>query len=209
MRGPEHVTFAVLTTGGVLWLTSQGQLDLAAAAAAMGAAGIGALAPDIDHKQAWISARIPVSMIVLGGAFLLLRAYGAWLIARDAADGVAAVLAVPLLEYSTLLVGWAWLALMVGLALVLTSWIVRLVAGHRGPTHSLAIAAAATVVACSVLAVVRLPVELGLWFGWGYLSHLLTDGLTPKRCPSLLWPLGRKTGVPGDALATEPEGEGA
>ena len=29
---------------------------------------------------------------------------------------------------------------------------------------------------------------LGLWFGWGYLSHLLADLTTPMRYPALLWP---------------------
>ncbi len=219
MRGPEHMAFAVFTTGGALWLTSQGRLDLAATVAAMGTAAVGSLAPDIDHKQAWISARIPVSLIVFGGTFLLLRVYGAWMLERDGASGIGAVLGEPLLGYSASLAGWAWLALMVGVALLLTSWMVRRVAGHRGPTHSLAITAGATLAACAVFGLARLPVVLGLWFGWGYLSHLLADGLTPKRCPALLWPLGRESGTrvpaatvtaesPIDRLTPDPQEEG-
>ena len=55
--------------------------------------------------------------------------------------------------------------------------------GHRGALHSLL----GLVVFTALVALIKAPVELILAFGLGYLSHLLTDGLTLGGVP-LFWP---------------------
>ncbi|MDI6740730.1 MAG: metal-dependent hydrolase [Candidatus Edwardsbacteria bacterium] len=55
--------------------------------------------------------------------------------------------------------------------------------GHRGALHSLL----ALLVFTALVTLLRAPAELVIAFGLGYLSHLLTDGLTMGGVP-LFWP---------------------
>ncbi len=189
MRGPEHVSFAVVTTGGALWLMN-GQFDLNAyAAAALSAAAVGSLVPDIDHPKAWISNRIPATLMAIGLTGLGLYAYAAWTASRGD-DSIGGAMIAPMADFLRPVLGWAWLALALGAALLAISVVVTRALGHRGPTHSLVVGAALTLIATIGFAISPVSWTIGLWFGWGYLSHLLTDMITPKGCPSLLWPAG-------------------
>ncbi len=201
MRGSEHVSVAVLTTGGALWLMN-GQMDVSGpAVAAMGAAAIGALVPDIDHPKAWISNRIPASLFGLG--VTVLAAYG---IMRWSAQGASSQMFGPmfvgLADMMVPLLSWAWLAVAVGLVLLVVSMIIASVVEHRGATHSLAAGAVVTCIALIAFAFAGRP-TIGLWFGWGFLTHLLTDALTPMGCPALLWPWhpgGSRWSIPKPAM---------
>jgi hypothetical protein len=82
------------------------------------------------------------------------------------------------------------LALVLGLVLLALGRVVSAMVEHRGATHSLGVCAVLTLVGCVGSAVAGQPWTLGLWFGWGYLSHLLADLITPLGCPALFWPLG-------------------
>ncbi len=55
--------------------------------------------------------------------------------------------------------------------------------GHRGALHSLL----GLIVFTALIALLQAPVELIMAFGLGYLSHLVTDGLTMGGVP-LFWP---------------------
>ncbi len=186
MRGPEHVSVAVLTTGGALWLMN-GQMDLSGpAVAAIGAAAIGALVPDIDHPKAWISNRIPGSLIALGLMTLLGFWFVGWTVRRDPSQMFGPVFT-GMLDAVRPHLGWAWLALAIGIALLVASMVIAAMVEHRGPTHSLSVGFGLTLVALVGFAIIGRP-ALGLWFGWGYLTHLLTDAMTPMGCPAFLWP---------------------
>lgn len=186
MRGPEHVSVAVLTTGGALWLMN-GQMDVSGPAiAAVGVAAIGALVPDIDHPKAWISNRIPGSLILFGLMTLLGFWFVGWTVRRDPSQ-MFGHLFTRMLDAVRPHLGWAWLALAIGIALLVASMVIAAMVEHRGPTHSLGVGFGLTLVALVGFAVVGRP-ALGLWFGWGFLTHLLTDAMTPMGCPAMLWP---------------------
>ncbi len=206
MRGSEHVSFAVVTTGGALWLMN-GQFDLNTyAAAAISAAAVGSLVPDIDHPKAWISNRIPASLLGLGLAGLGLYAYAAWTVARGDTSMGAAMIA-PMADLLRPILGWAWLSVALGVVLLAASIVIANIVEHRGPTHSLAVGLALTLIAVVGFAISPLAWTLGLWFGWGYLSHLLADLITPMGCPSLLWPAGSTSltvRMPRNSAVTEP-----
>lgn len=55
--------------------------------------------------------------------------------------------------------------------------------GHRGALHSLL----GVVVLTLLITLLKTPIELIMAFGLGYLSHLITDGLTMGGVP-LFWP---------------------
>ena len=191
MRAPEHVSIAVVTTGGLLFALNGFEFDVTAqTAAAVGVAAIGSLVPDIDHPQAWISNRIPATLVASGGGVLLSYAIANWMLGRETSQSMGSALMGPLAEMMRPLLGLAWVALASGIALLVVSIVVARTLGHRGPTHSLAINAALTVVAVIVFAITGPSWTLGLWFGFGYLTHLLADMLTPMGCPSFLWPAG-------------------
>jgi membrane-bound metal-dependent hydrolase YbcI (DUF457 family) len=189
MRGSEHVAFAALTTGLGLYALNHGRIDLSVPAiAAVSVAAIASLVPDIDHPRAWISNRIPATLIAGGLAALL----GYWIMQlttpKSGRPAISTALAKPLLEASRPLLGWAWLAVAMGAALLLIGMIVANSVEHRGETHSLTVGASLSLIALIGFAIAGQPATLGLWFGWGYLSHLLTDSMTNTGCPALLWP---------------------
>ena len=71
------------------------------------------------------------------------------------------------------------------------SFLIAHVFGHRGATHSLVFTAGATLIAVVCCLIFHLPWAYGLIFGWGWLSHLLADAITPEGLPCLLWPFKR------------------
>lgn len=197
MRGSEHFGVAVFTTGVALMAAGHGRVDLAGpAVAAIAVAGVGSLIPDIDHRGAWISNRIPATLIAFGLTFLGWFGFSNWYVASGRATDLGAAVWRPLLQATRPYLGWAGVALGVGIVLLSVGMFVSAILEHRGPTHSLAACAALTLVACIGFAVARVPWTLGLWFGWGYLSHLLADLLTPMGCPALLWPFGDSLAAP-------------
>lgn len=74
------------------------------------------------------------------------------------------------------------------------SWLIGVIFGHRGATHSLLALA-------GLVALGELPIlpwswaHLGLLLGWGYAFHLLADMMTKSGVP-LLWPLDWRIGLP-------------
>ena len=166
-------------------LTMSGPVIAAATSAA-----IGSLVPDIDHPNAWISNRIPGTLAGFGLLFLAWFGFGNWYVSTVGAASIGASLWIPLISGSRSLISWAVLASAIGIVLFVAAHIVAKVTEHRGQTHSLSVGAVLTLVACVGFAVAGQSWALGMWFGWGYLTHLLADLITPMGCPALLWPLG-------------------
>lgn len=179
---------AALTTGGALFALGHGQVEMAAPAlAVVAAAALGSLVPDIDHPKAWISSRIPLTLIAYGLVFLMWFGFSNWYASGLRPTVIGASLWISLVDMSRPLLGWAVLALVLGVALLALASTVAAIVEHRGPTHSLGACAVLTLMACVGCAVAGQPLTLGAWFGWGYLSHLLADLATPMGCPALLW----------------------
>ncbi len=151
------------------------------------AAAAGSVATDLDHPASFISNTIPsrvvrVSLAVL--AIPLLAAAGSYLTSRD--------LPGTLNEISGLIWGigflrWAAAALFGALMLVLLSLLIHKHLRHRGALHSLLFTAGLTAAACAALALLGQTWVWGLCFGWGWLWHILADGLTEQGVP-FLWP---------------------
>jgi len=113
-------------------------------------------------------------------------------------------MAAPMADMLRPLLGLAWVALATGAALLIVSIIIANVLEHRGPTHSLAVNVVLTVMATIVFAITGPSWTLGLWFGFGYLTHLLADMTTRMGCPSILWPAGTGMRVPVPTSMTRP-----
>lgn len=218
VRGSEHVSIAVLTTGGVMWLAT-GHIDLSAAAiAGVGAAAVGALVPDIDHPRAWISSLIPFTLLTLGGFALGAHWFMRHSVQRDESQMFAPLMD-SMADALQPLLGLMWAAVAAGGVLLGISIALLRFVDHRGPTHSLTVAVGVTLFATIAFALPGYP-SVGLWFGWGYLSHLLADLITPMGCPALLWPWstegaadssrgdGDHAGVPAESMAASRQREG-
>ena len=190
MRGSEHITVAVATTAGAVWffMGRSGDATLGIYAATSGAAAIGALAPDIDHPKSLISNGLPARLFALGLCMLLLVTVGGVMLSQQAGDTLGAAMLTPIIEAVRPFIGWAWALVLVAITLLAVSHVVSSLFEHRGPTHSLAAAAAFTLFACIGFALAGQPWLLGLVVGWGYLSHLMTDAITPMGLPAVLWP---------------------
>lgn len=195
MRGPEHVSIGVVTTGGVLWLAN-GQSDLGAyALIAVSFAAVGSLVPDIDHPRAWISNRIPAALLAGGITALGTYKYLDWTASRGDSSGMATALAVPFMNAMQPFLLLAWLAIAAGASLLCISVAMSKLVEHRGPTHSLTVGLTLAAAVALAVAVAGAPWTLGLWFGWGFLTHLLADMTTKMGCSSILWPVGAELGA--------------
>lgn len=150
-------------------------------------AAAGSVATDLDHPKSFISNTIPSRVVRIALAVLaipLLAALGTFLTTRDFTG--------TLNSFSTLVLGinflrWTALALITALGLMLLSLLVYKSLHHRGPLHSLLFAFGVTLLACLILGMSGLPWVMGLAFGWGWLWHILADGLTEQGVP-FFWP---------------------
>jgi len=171
LRGATHAATGLLVGVALNEMTGDTTVWLPAAAA------LGGLLPDIDEPRSMI-AHLPGK-----GRNVACEATGSGAVAG-------------LLNLVVNLVTGMLEAVTVALAAFVKSML-----GHRGATHSLALALGTTV--ATTLAVVvlsgvaeantgfRIPLHVGPALGLGYLSHLVTDGMTQSGVP-LLWPLTKK-----------------
>lgn len=201
MRGRDHLGIGVVC-GAALVLAAQvagAPVHALAIAAGALAGGVGALAPDIDHPWSTISAIVP-GMLFAGGTVLAVSPLIIRITTstRGPLDGVLEAI-------TRTTAGWWKLGLLlVAIALI---WLLagRLVSthlGHRGPMHSLAAAAVATVVAAAASALSGFGPWYGLIFGVGWLTHLAADAPSRAGLPALLWPFASTTrwGAPAPAV---------
>jgi membrane-bound metal-dependent hydrolase YbcI (DUF457 family) len=161
----------------------------------------GSIATDLDHPKSFISHSIPSQVVRITMAILaipVLAALGVLLTTHD--------VQLSWNQFSTLVFGWdilRWTLAALGIAvgLMLLSWMLYKSLHHRGPLHSFIFALAVTIAACVTFAAFQQPWILGLAFGWGWLWHILADGLTKEGVP-FFWPVNdeRKHSLPHWAL---------
>jgi membrane-bound metal-dependent hydrolase YbcI (DUF457 family) len=151
----------------------------------------GSIATDLDHPKSFISNSIPSGVIRLALAILVipvLAALAAMLTTQDIPGTWT--------QFAGLIFGvdflrWALIGLAGALGLMLLSWLLYKSLHHRGPLHSLYFTLGVTTVACVVSWAFWLPWTWGLAFGWGWLWHILADGLTEQGVP-FFWPFDDK-----------------
>lgn len=195
MNGSWHLLIGTATAFGLtLSVTSFTGVEMESTQVllAVAAAGIGSLAPDIDHPRSTISFGIPRKLVgyalprLLGVALIAgLLAYGS---KRDLINILWGWYTSPIAKS---LVDFLVVIGLVGIGLFFASQLISAIFGHRGATHSLAFLVVATLVAVGLCYMLGFPLIYGVIFGWGYLSHLLADSLTPMGLPDLLWPMTR------------------
>lgn len=149
--------------------------------------GTGSIATDLDHPKSFISNSIPshiirIALVIL--AIPVLAAVGALFTTQDVFGTwtklTGFILGVNILR-------WALISLCVALGLMLLSGLLYKSLHHRGPLHSIIFALGVTLAACWVFWYFWLPWAWGLAFGWGWLWHILADGLTEEGVP-FFWP---------------------
>ena len=149
---------------------------------------VGSIAPDLDHPRSFISNTIPSHVIRLALAILtipLLAALASWLSTRDLSGTITDL---KTLVWGVNFLRWTAIALVSALALMMLSLFLYKSLHHRGPLHSLLFAISITIVVSLTIALLGGSWLWGLAFGWGWLCHILGDGLTPQGIP-FFWPL--------------------
>ena len=148
----------------------------------------GSIATDLDHPKSFISNSIPSRIIRIASAVLaipLLAALAALLTTHDIFGTWTQLTA---LVFGVNFLRWALIALAASLGLMLLSWLLYKSLHHRGPLHSILFAFGVTALAGWAFWYYWLPWTWGLAFGWGWLWHILADGLTKEGVP-FFWPL--------------------
>jgi len=170
--GAPHVSPVILGLGGL-------------------AAGAGSIAADLDHPKSFISNTIPTHVLRITLAVLaipMLAALGSYLTTRDLHGTLTSVTA---LIWGITFLRWTAIALFASLVLMVLSLLLYKNLHHRGPLHSLVFTAGVTLAACGAFALMGASWLWGLAFGWGWLWHILADGITDQGVP-FLWPFNDK-----------------
>jgi membrane-bound metal-dependent hydrolase YbcI (DUF457 family) len=151
------------------------------------ATAAGSIATDLDHPSSFVSNTIPTRFIRVALAVLaipILAALATLLGTRDMAGTLGTFTA---LVWGVNFLRWAAIALGASLGLMILSLLLYKSLHHRGPLHSLLITAGVTLAVCTAFALFGASWTWGLFFGWGWLWHILADGLTEQGVP-FFWP---------------------
>jgi len=151
----------------------------------VGVSVLGAIAVDIDHPQAFVSHWLPKEILRRSSFLLLILVIFAVLAAFL---GDANFMAMLLLNHK--LIGIVLISIAFAVGLTAISQLIFNTLGHRGPLHSLFFSLLMTVVAVVAINVAFDSSKwwMGLCFGWGWLSHVLTDKWFTPHDVSLWWP---------------------
>jgi membrane-bound metal-dependent hydrolase YbcI (DUF457 family) len=186
----HHTLIGVGTAAlGVLAAEALGAPHLPPVTVGLGAlaAAAGSIATDLDHPKSFISNTIPTRLLRVTLAILaipLLAALGSYLTTRDLGGTLTQVSA---LIWGIHFLRWTAAVLFGSLALMVLSLLLYKNLHHRGPLHSLLFTAGVSAAACVACALYGASWAWGLVFGWGWLWHILADGLTEQGVP-FYWP---------------------
>jgi membrane-bound metal-dependent hydrolase YbcI (DUF457 family) len=174
---------------GVLASEALGASQVSPAAIGIGMliTATGAIATDLDHPRSFISHSIPSRVIRIALAILTIPilAVTATLLTNPDVQGTWDQFTGMLLGITIL--RWSLIAVASSMGLMGLSWLLYKSLHHRGPLHSLAFAVGVTLTSCVLFATFQQPWGWGLVFGWGWLWHILADGLTTEGVP-FFWP---------------------
>jgi membrane-bound metal-dependent hydrolase YbcI (DUF457 family) len=187
----HHALIGVGTASlGVLAVEALGKSPAAPFTLGIGAviAASGAIATDLDHPKSFISHSIPSRVVRIALAILTIPILAtlATLLTTPDVKGTMNMFAGLVLGIAIL--RWCLFAICLSFVLMGLSWLLYKSLHHRGPLHSLLFAGAVSMAACVTCAAIHQPWAWGLVFGWGWLWHILADGLTKEGVP-FFWPL--------------------
>jgi len=181
LRGREHLLLgagSVLVVGVGVQFTGV-QVPTGMLIGTYAAAAAGSLAPDLDHPGSLASLSIPSTLLVYGGGFLL----SPMLTRLSPKLAVLDLSGLPPVYRSA-----AWLSVILAVLLFGLSIAARSLFPHRGPVHSLAFGAAATLSVVTATLILSGSLWIPLAFAWGWATHLAADATTKMGLPHLLWP---------------------
>ena len=187
----HHALIGVGTASlGVLAVEALGFPQATPAALGIGAviAASGAIATDLDHPKSFISHSIPSRLVRIALAILTIPILATVATLLTTPDPHGTIDMFTALVLGVAILRWCVLAAALSLGLMALSWLLYKSLHHRGPLHSLIFAAAVTFVACLTSAAFKQSWVWGLVFGWGWLWHILADGLTKEGVP-FFWPV--------------------
>ena len=186
----HHTLIGVGTASlGMLAVEGFGGPQVAPVALGIGAviAASGAIATDLDHPKSFISHSIPSRVVRIALAILTIPILAtlATLLTTPDMQGTmntftGMLLGIAILRGSLVAIG-------LSLGLMALSWLLYKSLHHRGPLHSVIFALAVTMAACLTSAAFEQSWTWGLVLGWGWLWHILADGLTKEGVP-FFWP---------------------
>jgi membrane-bound metal-dependent hydrolase YbcI (DUF457 family) len=189
MNGGQHFIIGAASAGVGLWAARSLGLEVGTGTILVSAAvaGIGSLAPDIDHPRSTISRGLPAELLWRGLALLALPLLLVILplLSGDFQRALATLQSLS----QTAWMRWGLALTVPAIGLLVVSTLISALFGHRGATHSLVFGLAATLIAMGVCLYLDAAWWYGLLFGWGWLLHLLADTTTGMGLPALWWPL--------------------
>ncbi len=194
MNYVHHALIGVGTAGlGIAAAEALGLAPLSLVTLGMGALVIssGSIATDLDHPKSFISNSIPSGVVRLALAILVIPILAGLAALLTTQDIRGTWVGLSGLIFGVDFLRWTLIALGVALGLMLISWLLYRSLHHRGPLHSLYFTLGVTTVACVAFWAFWLPWTWGLAFGWGWLWHILADGLTEQGVP-FFWPFADK-----------------
>lgn len=187
----HHAFIGAGTVGlGILAAEWMGMPQITASGLGMGVVltAAGAIATDLDHPKSFISHSIPSRLLRIALAILTIPtlAFFATLLTTPGSQGVWG-------HFTDLLLGMAilrWSLIAVGgcIGLMGLAWLLYKSLHHRGALHSLAFTLAITLSLCAIFISLGQAWVWGLFFGWGWLWHILADGMTKDGVP-FFWPV--------------------
>jgi len=147
----------------------------------------GSIATDLDHPKSFISHSIPSRVVRIALAILAIPTLAALAVLLTSHD-----LPGTWTQFTALVLGWnilhwSLIALIMAFGLIALSWLLYKSLHHRGPLHSLIFTLAVTIATCLTFSAYKQSWAWGLVFGWGWLWHILADGLTKEGVP-FFWP---------------------
>jgi membrane-bound metal-dependent hydrolase YbcI (DUF457 family) len=184
----EHAVIGVGTaSAGVMAARFLGLPEVAPTMMIAGTAiiALGSIAVDIDHPKSFISFSIPRTVIPLAlKIFPIILALCVYLFTQNLQESIDTVnrwvVGFPILQV-------VFFVLVLTIGLLVASWIITGTLEHRGPLHSLLFTFAITIAAAILSVYLGYAWWWGLFFGWGWLMHILADATTASGVP-IRWP---------------------
>jgi membrane-bound metal-dependent hydrolase YbcI (DUF457 family) len=187
----HHALIGVGTASlGVLVVEACGVPQVTTVALGAGAviAASGAIATDLDHPKSFISHSIPSRVVRIALAILTIPILATLATLLTSPDTQGTINTFTALVLGVSILRWCLFAAGLSLGLMALSWLLYKSLHHRGPLHSLIFTIAVAVAACLIFTAFKQSWTWGLVFGWGWLWHILADGLTKEGVP-FFWPI--------------------
>lgn len=191
----QHSLVGLGTAGLGIWVGHQLGLNLPDPTTTVIATALivaGSISPDIDHPNAYISRYLPLRILKKLAPPLILVV--GLVVGLSIVNGYSVRNGLYSFWSDFPPARWALAAIGFALGLMLVARLVSTAVKHRGPLHSATFSFGVALVAIGVTIWANQDWRfwwLGACFGWGWVFHVLADGLTCHGVP-LWWPFTNK-----------------